>query len=277
VKLKNNKNNQVTNWEWCAPKTPAKIGPSFGFDHVGVKWPDGTLSEWKFLDKDHHFVKQEIKAPEFWNNARPFEKIEKGFFYQESSVEADYKKPGELTYYGVPENMGMLGFSDGIRNGFSVLEHGRLEDKYVYYKYCGLLETERETGYNRYARKHIRNIKETGVYFDNTSSYESHNRIEYKTTPAWVAQEPERGVSLRHDLNIPVTEDLAYKLGRAAVRRIYFTIEDDTNPQKHTSGYNGYWWDYALYKATFHGVQIIYQEFPQLDLTAIFKKEYTPE
>ena len=55
------KSPNMVSWDTFASTTPAKVTKGLnwphGFEYVTVKWSDGSLDDWRLLDKDMHFIK----------------------------------------------------------------------------------------------------------------------------------------------------------------------------------------------------------------------------
>ena len=204
--------------------------------------------------------------PAFWCNAKPFEKIEKGLFYFDILEEADYQKDGSQSLFVNHLMRDVRGFDTLTFSPFPCGDgpckviKGRLEDRIFEYHYLGLFEVK-QTDWHE--------TENIGVYFENIRKvYHQDNILAYKTT---------KGFVVKNDFfSLVVTTAQAEQIGRHAIVRMIFTIEDDISDENYTykHEYMGLRQvrKYELYKATFHGIKILFDPELQVPPTAIFEK-----
>lgn len=231
-----------------------------------------------------------IEEPAFWNNAKPFEKLEKGLFFVDIPQTATYSKNpakkickdlhaslGKIetdTYYD-NKYLDTLSFSPFGIEGPTELVKGRLEDQIVRYSYIELDEAkswqEVRTYENAFGVTFDRVVlcsKAMGVYFSNTK-LPSH----FSAKLNWKTSQGLNPIASK-TFKLVLTTEQAEKLGRDAVVRIFFSIDDTKNPKNYDYHHDGGIFliekNYILYEAELYGLKIIYEPPLKYPPTAIF-------
>lgn len=214
---------------------------------------------------------QIVKAPDEWAAAKAFEKIEKGIFYIDVAESATYRKGN-----GGLDRLEFFFSTIWSQHEYMQMTKGRLQDYFIYYKFLGLGDPEyssKEINLPR-LRSTIAKDVYNGVWFTNTASLESNQKLRYISTAPLQINDCY--------FNLFVTADQALALGRDATFRVFFSIDNDSDSKYH-SEHEGYLKatatepelykskEFRLYAGRFLGVQILYKERPlRAPLIAVF-------